>query len=590
MAHSACVTRSVCWAALASVLCVLACESTLSPSNERPGPAHSSQDPGALPTTPGTAPAASQPPSPGPVVVPAAGACATQAPDPGPAPLRRLTHREYDNTVSDLLNTTTRAAQAFVAEERSLGFDNSAVARTVSQLLADQYAAAARRLSREFGENLGVLRGCEAQAFDEATCIASLIDGLAARAYRRPLFAGERDRLLAFYQGSRLEFGERAAAEMVVQAILQGAQFLYRFEFDATSGPDVPNAVDVVEVGEYELASRLSYFFWQSMPDAELFEAARAGQLRSPARVLSEARRLLGSPRARPTVQDFHSQWFDLAAVDNVSKDSGVYPAFQQGMGSRLRQQAEAFVGAVIFDGQGTLASLLTSPVGFIDDTLAPLYGLPLPGSTELAPTTFPEQERSGLLTQPAWLAIHAKPNQSSPVSRGYFVREALFCTTPPPPPPNLNVEVPAFDPNVTTRERFETHRSDPTCAGCHALLDPVGMGFENYDGIGAYRSQEANRPVDAQGELTATDIDGTFVGAVELAHRLASSNQVSDCAVKHWFHFVFGRQESQADGCTLRTMLDSFSASNGNIRELLLSMTQSPAFLYRKSGAGGTP
>jgi len=501
--------------------------------------------------------------------------------------MRRLTHTEYDNTVRDLLSTTTTPARVFAAEERSHGFDNGATIRTVSQLLAEQYATAARQLSTTAGANLPTLLGCDHVATGEDACASSFIDRFGSRTYRRPLSVNERARLLAFYQASKTELGFQQAAEMLVQAMLQTAQFLYRMEVADTSGPVVAAAPGVVQAGGYELASRLSYFLWQSMPDAALLDAAKNNQLGTPAEVTAQARRLLLDPRARGAVVNFHAQWFEFGAMDNLAKSPTVYPGFAADFGPLLRQQSEAFVAGVVFDGAGTFGSLLTSTQGFVNDALAPIYGVAAPGSATLTAVTLPATERAGILTQAGWLALHAKPDQSSPVTRGFFVRDALFCSPPPPAPANIPA-IPPFDPTVSTRQRFATHRTDPACAGCHSLMDPIGLGFENYDGVGAFRSQEANGPVDASGALTNTDVDGTFNGAVELAQKLSMSAQVNRCAVSHWFHFGFGRGESMADGCTLRQMQDAFTTSYGDIRELLVIMTQSGAFLYRNASQGG--
>ncbi|MDX2053230.1 MAG: DUF1592 domain-containing protein [Polyangiaceae bacterium] len=524
----------------------------------------------------------------GPVVPPPPSVCATAAPEPGPSPLRRLTHTEYDNTVRDLLTTTATPARTFVAEERSLGFDNGATVRTVSQLLAEQYANAARQLSQAAGTNLAGTLGCDPAVTSEDACASSFIDSFGLRSYRRPLSVNEKARLNAFYQASKAEYGFPAAVEMLVQALLQTPQFLYRMEVADTTGPAVAQAPGVVQAGPYELASRLSYLFWQSMPDATLLAAAQTGELATPAQVVAQARRLLLDPRAKSAVVNFHSQWFELGPVDHISKDATVVSNFTPELGPLLRQQAEAFVASTVFDGAGTLGALLTSPAGFVNDTLAPLYGVAAPGSATLSPIMLPSTERAGLLTQAAWLALNAKPDQSSPVKRGYFVRSELLCNTPPPPPPALNVMVPAFDPNVSTRQRFEAHRTDPACASCHQLMDPIGLGFEHYDALGGYRVAEANAPVDAKGELTNTDINGVFNGAIELGQKLSSSAQVQNCAVSHWFHFGFGRAETQADGCTLGKMQEAFSKTNGDIRELMVTMSQSDAFLYRSASQGG--
>jgi hypothetical protein len=245
------------------------------------------------------------------------------------------------------------------------------------------------------------------------------------------------------------------------------------------------------------------------------------------------------------------------------------------------------FSDHVIRSGDGLLDTLFTAPFSFIDAPLASLYGVTLPqGHDPTQPFQLDPTQRSGILTQAGVLAIHSHANQSSPVRRGKFVRENLFCQPLSPPPPDADTTPPEPDPNASTRERFEQHRADPQCAGCHGLIDPLGFGFENYDGIGNFRATEAGRPIDASGEITATDVDGAFVGAAELATKLATSPQVRACLAQHWFNYALGRTKSDADVCSLNAMTEKFAESN-NIRDLLLALVTTDAFRYGRFDKG---
>ena len=183
-------------------------------------------------------------------------------------------------------------------------------------------------------------------------------------------------------------------------------------------------------------------------------------------------------------------------------------------------------------------------------------------------------------MTQGSLLSRHAKADQTSPIHRGKFIRERFFCTTPPPPPPDLVVSPPRLDPRKTTRERFAEHRADPGCRSCHELLDPLGYAFEHYDAVGAYRTSESGLPVDASGEIVGTDVDGAIDGVSDLAERLASSEQVRACVVSQWFRFAYGRAETEGDACTLDKLQHAFAASDGDLRELLVQLTQTNLFL----------
>ncbi|MDX2052200.1 MAG: DUF1592 domain-containing protein [Polyangiaceae bacterium] len=504
---------------------------------------------------------------------------------PGDAPLRRLTHTEYDNTVEALLGVNTKPARAFPLEERAYNFDNNATVRSVSQILAEQYEAAATSLGVTAISNLNGLLGCDPVASGEDACAGQFIDAFGLKSYRRPLSAAEKTRLLAFYQTSKGTEGFANAIQMVASAILQTPQFLYRMETAETAGPAVGAAPGIIEAGPYERASRLSYLLTQSMPDEELLGAAARGELGTKEQVVAQAQRLLTTPKARGSVVSFHAQWLDFLSMGQLTKDATQFPTFTPEIAGFMRQEAEAFVEHTIFDGPGDMGALLQSPQSYMNDALAMFYGVTPPGSPVApAAVALPATQRSGLLTLAGLLGGHSTPVQGNPVTRGFFIRDSLLCQTPPAPPKNANIMVPAFNPALTTRERFAAHSTDPACRSCHQLMDPIGFGFENYDAVGMWRDQEAGKPVDGHGELTGTDVDGTFNGAVELGQKLGASKMVRDCATTQWFHFAYGRVETGEDACTLQQLKTAFNASKGNVKELLLGITQTDAFLFRKA------
>jgi hypothetical protein len=224
----------------------------------------------------------------------------------------------------------------------------------------------------------------------------------------------------------------------------------------------------------------------------------------------------------------------------------------------------------------------MTSPKVFLSDKLAQAYGAPVPSDPNV-PVSMATQ-RSGLMTQPAIMALFAHSDQSAPVLRGVFVREKLLCLEVEPPPPNVVAVPPEVDPTATTRERFAQHTADPNCAGCHAMLDGVGFGFERYDQIGRYRDTENGLPIDDSGEVVASldaSLDGEFHGAAELAAKLANNGTVRDCIATQWYRYAMGRVEDQSDQCSLEQVKQRFSTSNGVFRELLVGIVLSDAFRY---------
>ncbi len=502
-------------------------------------------------------------------------------PSPGLSPIRRLTRFEYDATIEHLLGDSTHPAAAFPQEGGS-GFDNNANVISVSPLHAEKYMDAAEGIAARATEDLASLLPCDPAAVDDA-CIGDWLEEFGEKAWRRPLDAVERAELLAFYQDAREKYDVREAVSLVLQTMLQSPNFLYRVEFGLPSA-----GANVVQLTDWEMATRLSYLLWGSMPDDELFAAARAGELAEPAQIEAQARRMLEQPRARAMLLHFHEQWLDYGEIDQVSKDAELFPDFGPDIAAAQRAEIDAFIEHVVFEGDGTVESLLTAPYTFVDDALADFYGLPLPGGVGLQRVTPTDRAVSGVLTKGAVMSVQAKPHETHPIARGVFVREQLLCTIPPPPPEGVEIVPPAVDPNATTRDRYEQHRNDPTCAGCHHLFDPLGFALENYDATGRWRLLENGLDIDASGELTATDVNGAFVGPAELGARLATSQMVHDCITTQWFRYGYGRTESpDVDACSLAQLRQRFADGGFDIKELLVALTQTDAFLYRPAVEG---
>jgi hypothetical protein len=497
---------------------------------------------------------------------------------PGVAPLRRLTQSEYNNTVRDLLGDTSNPANAFPPDQKVGDFSNTAVALTVSPLLAQSYQGAAEQLAATAVGNLAALSSCDPTVAGETQCATQFIQTFGQRAFRRHISQDEQTALLALYQANRTGADYKNGIQAVIEATLQSAPFLYRPEFGVSGAA----AGGVVPLTSYEMASRLSYFFWGSMPDAALFTAAAADQLRSPTQIATQAARLLADPKAQPAVSQFFGEWLGVASIANSPKDPKTYPEYTSDVRTAMQQETLAFVDWVMWKSDAKLATLLTAPVSFLNQSLAQFYGVSGVTGTTLQQVQLDATQRAGIVTQGAVMAILAKPDRSSPVLRGKFVRERLLCQTISPPPQNIVITPPAVMPGVSTRQLFSMHATVQPCKGCHSLMDPVGFGFEHYDGIGRWRTVDQGQPIDASGSLTASDVNGSFNGAVDLAHKLAQSQEVSDCMAVEWFRYAMGRGETTDDACTLQSLKQSFATNQGNIRDLLVAVTQTDAFRYR--------
>ena len=382
--------------------------------------------------------------------------------------------------------------------------------------------------------------------------------------------AEERQSYLQFIADMTQQIDFEAAIELAVSALMQAPQFTYRIEIGDGDGLVTP----------HELASRLSYLLWQSMPDDALMAAAEAGELTTPAQIEAQARRMMERPRARQAMIDFHRQWLEFDRVQDEAKEPGSFPDWGPELRAAIREEVDRFVGGVIFDGDGTIASLLTSRSSWVNEPLAMHYGLdPVDGWTEVE---LPANERSGILTRSDFLAGQSHETNGSPILRGVFVIERLLCSGLGAPPANADTSTPERAPGsgpVTNRTLFEERTAPAQCQGCHAQINGIGFAFEHYDATGRYRTKDDTLPVDATGTIVGTDVDGPYDGAIELSQRLAQSRSVSDCVATNWIRYATGRRVEPEDACLVERARSSLAASGGDVRELLIDIVTSPEF-----------
>ncbi|MDF3069391.1 MAG: hypothetical protein K0R38_4992 [Polyangiaceae bacterium] len=491
-------------------------------------------------------------------------------------PLRRLSRTQYDNSIRDLLGTEARPSLALPADEKLAAFASNSVS-PVSRLSVEQYRDVAEQLAAQATlARLEELTGC-AGAAQDAACAARFIASFGRRTFRRPLEATEEARYRGLFTlGAPRGFAE--GIRLVLTGMLQSPTFLYHLEL-----APAPADAELTALDGYEVASRLSFALWSSPPDDALLDAAAAGELMTGVGIRTQGERLLASERARGALANFHLQWLGLENLLDLEKDSELFPEYDEALSAAMRQETVDFVDFVIRRGDGKLETLLSAPFTVASPSLRAFYGAsgePRPDGTVLLDPL----QRAGLLTQASFLAGHSHAGQTSPVQRGLAVRKNLLCTELPDPPMDVNATPPAPDPKATTRQRFEQHRADPSCVGCHQLLDPIGVGFESYDAIGRYRTTENGLTIDATGELaSAGEASGAFSSAVQLAKRLSTSADVRACVQKQWFRFSLGRFEGAEDACTLQQLAHDFEASGYDVRELLLSLVTSDAFRHRK-------
>ncbi len=543
-------------------LSLMGCVGTVGDSEESP------EAPGVDSPTP-TDPNGPNPnPNPTPVNVPPPAPTSCEADKIGLSPLRRLTRVEYDNSVRDLLGVDLGLAKDFSADETAGPFAGNYFT-PISESQYTQYAGAAANAAAKTVERLGQLLPCAAnvQPANEAACVKTFVRQFGRRAFRRPLEDAEVSRYEALFKSGREGGGFPAGISLVVEAMLESPHFIYLVE-----GPG--------PLSQHQLASRLSYFLWNAPPDTRLANLADTGALRSPESLRDEAKRMLQDPRARDMIDDFHMSWLALDDLETLTKE-GEFPEFAPAQ-PFMREELRRFAGHVIAEGDGKFATLMTAPFTFVNAPLAKLYGVKHTGTdwqkVDLDPT-----QRAGLLTQSAFLATHGHEG-SAPIFRGIAVREQMLCVDLPPPPPGADANLPPVSPTKTTRDRVEQHRQNPECASCHNLMDVLGYGFESFDDVGRFRTTENNVKVDDSGELIGTDADGKFKGPVELARKLAGSQQVQQCVTTQWFRYALGRINTELDNCTLDAVYKRFKNSDLRLPDLLMALVESDGFRIRRA------
>jgi len=503
----------------------------------------------------------------------------------GESPLRRLGKTELYNTVRDLFPTLKADFNADI----DLPADNDvqlafAIPGTVSDLEVKRFMDLAEATIAALGTSApGNQVTCGA---DQTACARTFVTTFGKRAFRRPLDPVEVDDLMALYTKLRTDpemaYNLPQALGIVVEAMLQSPGFLYRWE-RGLAAPQTDGSL--VKFDNYEMASRLSYFLWNSMPDAALLTAADAGQLSTPDQVATQAARLLADKRTDETFADFVTQWLELGPLKDIIKDAANYPGFKPEFRDSMRAETVAFTRDVLRGPSPTFTSLLTAPYTYVNSTLGQYYGVTADatGKVNLAGTA-----RLGVLTQGALMAVKGNSYRTSPVRRGKFILNRMLCESVPPPPPDVVPELPPPDPTKTLREQMADHRTKASCAACHTTMDALGFAFEHFDGAGNYRKDDNGHPIDASGKVT---LDGPLVlefqDSTDLAKALAATPAAHACFAKQWLRFAIDRFEQDADGAAVAYLVSSYEGSALDTRDLAVKVTRTLPFSHRAPAQG---
>ncbi len=502
--------------------------------------------------------------------------CVAETALPGAAPLRRLSRTEYQNAVRDLFAGMTIPKLDLPSDKPVDGFDNNVATQAATPILVESYGTASRAITQAI-PNVRTFMGCDPAA---AACASQFIRAFGARAFRRPPLGEDVSRYEAFFREQATRFGPEAAGRLLTQAMLLAPQFLYRPEM---AQPD-PGNRGRRSLDGYEVATRLSFFLWQTIPDPDLLNAAERGELVTLAGVEKQARRMLADARALAAVGDFSRQWLGLERTRGIVRDRMRFPAFDSNLPQALYDATVRYVERAFWEG-GTVSSLLTEPRAFANGPVARLYGLPGDGRAEMALVSLDPKQRAGLLTQAGVMAGLAHEQADAPILRGTYVLEHFLCAPSPPPPPEVPDIAPGdqADRPRTTRQRVEELHSLGGCQACHHRIDPLGFLFSHYDALGQYRTVDNNLPVKAAAKVAAVapDIDGMYSDAIELSAKLAASRRVNECFTRQIFRFALGRTESDPEICAIA---EATKAAKGNLRELLVQLPLTHPFRYLRS------
>jgi Protein of unknown function (DUF1592)/Protein of unknown function (DUF1588)/Protein of unknown function (DUF1595)/Protein of unknown function (DUF1585)/Protein of unknown function (DUF1587) len=524
------------------------------------------------------------------------------------SPVRRISRVEYNNMVRDLLGDRTHPADPFVSES-PLEFGVNFVANTytsVSSLVVQQYVSTAETLAQNAVSNPATLPGLLGCSTQDQPCAQQFIGSFANRAFRGQLDGTVSASLLQLFSDVASQTDFATGIQAVITAVLESPRFLYVLEFGAGS----PSGSAVL-LSPYEVAGRLAFFLWRSVPDAALMQLAADGQLATADQVRAQAQAMLADPKAQDAIDDFTTQWLQLQLTSSLDKDSQFTKWNSLGkIGEELFDETLTNYAQAVLADNASLGDVLTSPTSYINGDLASFYldgGVGNGKSVTVSDPALPQGQstfvktpipfRAGILTNGGVLASQSHTTLPSAVLRGKLVREQVLCNVIPPPPPNIPPAPTSPPDGGTFRQQFEAAHDLPGCISCHKFMDPLGWAFGNFDATGAYQATDSNGfsgtfpPIDTSGAINGMNpgdlgygIDGgvPISGSSDLTSALAGSTQVQECFALQQFRYALSRIETAHDACSAQQIETAFTGGNLNIQKLMVAIVGTDAFRYR--------
>ncbi len=504
-------------------------------------------------------------------------------PQPSPPSLRRLTISQYRNVILDTFGDGLLVPTNLEPDVETEGFKSlGAGISSISPVGVERYESASYSIAEQIvaePDRLAYWFACELTVSPSQACIYNGIDSLSLELWRKPVSDDQRQRLNGLYDVISGQTDSLTGVEYILAALLQSPHFLYRTEVNLESVTD--ESLSIHQLDAWSLASRLSFFLWNSTPDAELLDLAESGELLDLTVLESQVDRMMLDPKFDNGIRNFFDEFLHLYKLDSITKDPLVFTHASPDLYASAKEETFLTI-EYILDNDLDFRELLTTQTSFVDRRLASLYGIPAPLSDGFGEVTLTKQNgRRGLLTQASMLNLHAHATASSPTLRGVFIRKTLLCQPIPPPPANVDTSIPAATEEAPTmRERLEQHFEDPSCAGCHKMMDLVGLGLENFDGIGQWRDLENNAPIDPSG-----NIDGaTFIDAWEMGAVVSEHERLGPCLSNHLYSYALGHRMTDAEEAHQDWLVEHLFYNNWSFTSLVRTLVLSESF--RSHGA----
>ena len=503
---------------------------------------------------------------------------------PGRVTIRRLNRVEYDNTIRDLIGLDLHVADDFPSDDVGNGFDNMGDVLTISPILLEKYVAAAELIAEKAMDDETARQRIVAhvgESDEEKVEMARRnIREFASRAFRRPVDEEETNGLFrvmigAWQQGA----SEDEIFKTAVTAVLASPQFLFRVELD----PESDDEDGIRQLNGFELATRLSYFLWSSMPDQRLFDLAESGELTKPEVLRAEAKRMLADRKSDALVKNFAGQWLQLRDVELLNPDSSQFTEFDPPLRSAMRRETELFFESVMRDDRSVL-DFLNADFTFVNDRLARHYGMPDIKGDSFRRVSLGSRRR-GVLTHASILMLTSNPTRTSPVKRGKWILDNILGEPPPPPPPNVPELEEEGETFGSLRERMQQHRSNESCAVCHRKMDALGFGLENFDAIGGWRDRDGRFDIDPSGELPGGK---HFGGPAELMTILVEEkrDEFCRCLTEKMLTYALGRGLESHDRCTVKEIVRELKENEYRFTTIVSEIVTSPPFMLRESAS----